>query len=150
MVRCMVDDFVSKKIAENTVREVIENMKEIVEKLKGYEETMAEEKGPFDLFGLFLREDAPGKWDLLIAADWVERNKEDSFNYIVGVVQKGLSKEELMKLSRIVMIDEKNPALEAVQRVMHVEHGITEIKDSVFFGLPIKHAYLITSRRRKG
>ena len=154
MVRCMVDDFISRKVIENTMKEVVENMKEIVEKLKGYEETMAKEKGPFDLFGVFLRDDAPDKWDILVASDWIENNKEESFKYIVDMVQKGLSKEELMKLSRIVIINEKNPDLEelkrAIQRAMHVEHGIAEIKDSIFFGLPIRHAYLITSRRRRG
>ena len=123
-------------------------MKEIAEKLKSYEEIMAKEKGPFDLFALFLREDAPGKWDLVVASDWIEKNKEKSFKYIAGIVQKALSKEELLKLSRIVLIDKTNPALEAMHRAMHVEHGIAEIRDSNFFGLQIKHAYLITSRGR--
>ena len=150
MVRCMVDDFLSRCVVEKTMKEVVENMKEIVEKLKVCEETMAKKKGPFDLFGIFLRDDAPDKWDLLVAGDWIEKNKKESFKYIVDMVQKGLSKEELLKLSRIVLINEKNPDLEAIQRAMHVEHGIAEIKDSIFFGLPIRHAYLITSRRRRG
>jgi hypothetical protein len=67
---------------------------------------------------------------------------------IAGIVQKTLSKEQLLKLSRIAIIDESNPALEAFQRAMHVEHGIAEIQDSNFFGMQIKHLYLITSRRR--
>ena len=123
-------------------------MKEIVEKLKGYEETMTKEKGPFDLFGLFLRDDAPDKWDVLVAADWIEENKEESFKYIIDMVRKGLSKEELLKLSRIVIINEKNPALEAMYKAISGRN--IEIKDSNFFGLQIKHAYLIILRRRKG
>jgi hypothetical protein len=123
-------------------------MKEIVDKLKEQEVIMAEEKGPFELFALFLREDAPGKWDLVIAAEWIDKNKEASFKYVAGIVQKTLSKEEMMKLSRIVLIDEKNPALEALHKAMRVEHSIAEIQDSNFFGLQIKHAYLITSRKR--
>ena len=123
-------------------------MKEIVDKLKEQEVIMANEKGPFELFALFLREDAPGKWDLVIAAEWIDKNKEASFKYVAGIVQKTLSKEEMMKLSRIVLIDEKNPALEALHKAMRVEHGIAEIQDSNFFGLQIKHAYLITSRQR--
>jgi hypothetical protein len=124
-------------------------MKEIVEKLKRQEEIMAREKGPFDLFALFLREDAPGKWDLVIAADWVENNKELSFKYVAGIIQRALSKDELLQLSRIVLIDESNPALEAFHKAMQIEHGDAEIQDSNFFGLQIKHAHLITSRRRK-
>jgi len=109
---------------------------------------MAKEKGPFELFALFLREDAPGKWDLVVAAEWIDKNKEASFKYIAGIVQKTLSKEELLKLSRIVLIDERNPALEALHRAMGIEHSIAEIQDSNFFDMQIKHAYLITSRRR--
>lgn len=109
---------------------------------------MAEEKGPFDLFALFLREDAPGKWDLIVAAEWIENNKEASFNYLAGIVQKALSKEELLKLSRIVLIGEGNPALEAFHKVVHGEHLVMEIQDSNFFGLQIKNAYVITSQRR--
>ncbi|MCX5847002.1 MAG: hypothetical protein NTW12_11720 [Deltaproteobacteria bacterium] len=123
-------------------------MKETVEILKQQEEIMAKEKGPFDLFALFLREDAPGKWDLVVAAVWIEKDKETALKYIASTLQKTLSKEQLLKLSRIAIIDESNPALEVFQRAMHVEHGVAEIQDSNFFGLQIKHMYLITSRRR--
>lgn len=131
------------------MNEVVENMKEIVEKLKGYEKTMAKEKGQFDLFGLFLRDDAPDKWDVLVAAEWIEKNKEESLKYIVDMVQKGFSKEEVMKLSRIVLINERSPVLEAIYRTIGGGRNI-EIEDSNFFGLQIKHAYLITLRRRRG
>ena len=123
-------------------------MKIIIDKLKQQEEIMANEKGPFDLFALFLREDAPLKWDLVVAAEWIDRNKEASFKYVASVVQTALSTEELLKLSRIVLIDEGNPALEALWKAVSVEHKVAEIKDCEFFGLQIKHAYLITCRRR--
>lgn len=123
-------------------------MKETAEKLKHQEEIMANEKGPFDLFALFLREDAPGKWDLVVAAEWIEKDKQAALKYIAGILQRTLTTNELLKLSRIAIIDEGNPALEAFQRAMHVEHGIAEIQDSNFFGLQIKHVYLITSKRR--
>lgn len=123
-------------------------MKDIVEKLKQQEQNMAQEKGPFDLFALFLREDAPAKWDLVVAAKWIEENKQEALKYISSALQGTLTQSELLKLSRIAIIDESNPALEAFQRAMHVEHGMAEIKDSNFLGLQIKHVYLITSQRR--
>ena len=123
-------------------------MKEIVEKLKQKEQTMAHAKGPFDLFALFLREDAPDKWDLVVAAKWIEENKQEGLKCISTALQESLTRNELLKLSRIAIIDENNPALEAFQRAIHVEHGMAEIKDSNLFGLQIKHAYLITSHRR--
>lgn len=122
-------------------------MKNFVDKLKRIEGQLAQEHGPFTLFALFLREDAPGKWDLVIAAPWIEKNKQSALKTVAQTLQKSLKQYELLNLSRIVIIDQSNPALDALHRAIHVEHGDTEIKDSTFFGLQIKHAYLITSRR---
>jgi hypothetical protein len=134
------------------MKEMVEIEKEIeniVRKLKGYEKTMAEKKGPFDLFGLFLRDDAPGKWDLLVAAEWIEENKEGSLKYIVDMVQKGLSKEELMKLSRVVVVDEGNLGLDGLYRAVGSARD-TKIYNSNFFGLQLKYVYLMTLRGKRG
>ena len=122
-------------------------MKDIVEKLRAIELEITREKGPFLLFALFLREDATDLWDLLVAASWITGNKPESLKYIAEKIKKGLGSDELLKISRIVVIEEINPGLEALQRAIYVEHGTAEIQDSTFFGLPIKHAYLITNRR---
>jgi len=122
-------------------------MKEIVNKLRAIEREIAVEKGPFLFFALFLREDAPDLWDLMVAAPWITGDKPSALKYIAEKVKTGLEVDELLKISRIVLIEEKNQALEALQQAIHVEHGAAEIEDSNFWGLPIKHAYLITSRR---
>lgn len=122
-------------------------MKEIAEKLTQVERDLAEEKGQFLLFALFLREDAPNLWDLIVSASWIIKNKKQSIKYIFDRIKQELKVEELLKLSRIVVIEKDNLALEALQRNFHVEHGILEIQDSNFFGLQIKHGYIITSRR---
>jgi hypothetical protein len=122
-------------------------MKEITEKLVRAEQEMAAEKGAFLLFAVFLREDAPDVWDLVVASSWIARDKSDSLRYISDKVRSVLDASELVKLSRIVLIEPDSPALAAFQQAIHVEHGIAEIKDSDFSGLRIKHAYLITSRR---
>lgn len=108
---------------------------------------MSEEKGAFELFALVLRDDAPNKWDLLVASPWVERDKKGGLAYISRLLQETLGIPDLFQISRIVIIDRSNPALAAFLRAMHVEHGMAEIQESSFFGLQIKHAFLITSRR---
>ena len=123
-------------------------MKEITEKLKELEQKIAAEKGSFLLFALFLREDAPDRWDLLVAAPWIPKNKNTALKYFSDKLIRTLSQKELLKLSRIAIIDPDEPALAAIQQAMHVEHSIAEIKDSNFFGMQIKHAYIITSRRQ--
>ena len=124
-------------------------MKEIAEKLKSMEVSISEKKGPFDLFALFLREDAPDRWDLVVAANWIEKNKQEALKFISREVSATLTPNELIKLSRITIIDESNPALEALTKSMGVEHGLAEIRDDNYFGLQIKHGYLITSKRRE-
>ena len=122
-------------------------MKQLVEKLRSLEQQMAEEKGAFLLFALFLREDAPGVWDLLISAPWAEANKGDALHYIVSKLKDVATPDELLKLSRLVIIEKAQPALAVIQSVVHSEHGLAEFENCNFSGMQIKHAYIITSRR---
>ncbi|MFZ2445422.1 MAG: hypothetical protein WAW37_03620 [Syntrophobacteraceae bacterium] len=121
-------------------------MKAIVEKLINLERRMAEEKGPFTLFALFLREEAPNVWDLVVAADWITE-KPAALTYVADKVSKTLSPDEIVKLSRIVILDQDNPGMDDALAAIEIEHGKAEIRNSNFFGLDIKHAYIITSRR---
>jgi len=122
-------------------------MKEIVDKLAAKEREMAGERGPFSLFALFLREDAADQWDLVVSASWMAPDKLAALQYIAAKVQQTLGPEHLLDVTRIVVIDVDNPGLDALYRAVRAEHGSVEIRDSNFFGLPIKHAYLITCRR---
>ena len=122
-------------------------MREQAEKLRDIEKELSESKGQFELFALFLREDAPNKWDLLISADWARKDKKAAINCIVEEIRKVLSDQELLMLSRLIILDKDDMALKALHGEMNVEHGLAEISDSNFLGLAIKHAYLITSKR---
>lgn len=122
-------------------------MKELAEKLRDIEIDLSKENGDFELFALFLREDAPDKWDLIISSDWARKDKKSALNIIVSKIQGSLSAEETVKLSRIIILNKDDAALNALHGAMHVEHSVAEISDSNFFGLAIKHAYLITSKR---
>ncbi|MDQ2753270.1 MAG: hypothetical protein M3R72_09645 [Bacteroidota bacterium] len=121
-------------------------MKEIVNKLMVIEKETSAKKGKYNLFALFLRENSSYKWDVLVSANWINDNKEKSLKYLAQKIQKSFTQNELSQISRIVIIDEDNPQLPALQQAINIEHGTTEIKDSNFFGLQIKHAFLITSR----
>lgn len=122
-------------------------MKQTIEKLASLERDIATEKGEFSLFVLFLREDAEDKWDLLASAPWLATNERDSFEYLVNQIRSRLDVQELLSLSRIVLLEKGNPVLEAIHKAIRVKHGMAEIRDSVSFGVPIKYAYIITSER---
>ena len=122
-------------------------MKQLVDKLASLERDMASDKGAFSLFALLLREDAEDKWDLLASAPWLEVNKKASLEYFVNQLHTRLDTQELLSLSRIVLLEKGNPVLEAIHKAARVQHGMTEMRDRIFFDLPIKHAYLITSEK---
>ncbi len=111
------------------------------------ESRIAEEKGDFALFALFLREDVPDRWDLIVSAPWVGSDKQAALDYLIGRIKTLLSPQDLTALSRIVIVDPDDAAVSDLNRAIHVEHGTAEVRDSSFFGLPIKHAYIITSKR---
>jgi hypothetical protein len=134
-------------------------MRELLEKFIQLERTLAEERGEFGLFALFLREDAgagsgtsgysgySAKWDLIAAAPWIERHRKEALSQITGSIQQIFTPVELSQLSRIVLVDLANPEVAAINRAVTVQHGQTEIRENNFFGLQIKHAYIITSQR---
>lgn len=122
-------------------------MKELAMKLQELERSLSDTQGAFELFALFLREDAPDKWDLVISSDWASRDKKSAVSLIAEKIKLSLSAEEKIKLSRIIVLNKGEPALNALHGAMQVEHGLAEISNSNFNGLAIKHAYLITSKR---
>ena len=122
-------------------------MKELVDKLVSLERDVSDERGKFYLFALFLREDAQDKWDLMVSAPWIQADKKEALNYLATQIQSRLIPAELIRSSRIVLIDTDNPALEAINKAIGVEHGKAEVRDSNFFGLQIDHAYIVTSKR---
>lgn len=121
--------------------------KETREKLALLEREVSDEKGEFSLFGLFLREDAQDedKWDLLVSALWLDADKKEGLAYLAKEIQKLLEPDELLSISRIVVLERGDPTLEAIHKAVNVKHGEVEVKDSNFFGVQITQACISTS-----
>lgn len=120
---------------------------DLTEKFAELESGIAEEKGGFALFALFMREDSPDRWDLIVSAPWTGDDKQSAVNYFVAQIKLRLGEQSLTRLSRIVVIDPQDAGVQALNRAIQVEHGRVEVRDSDFFGLAVKHAYIITSKR---
>ncbi|MCZ6490508.1 MAG: hypothetical protein O7A06_08255 [Acidobacteria bacterium] len=121
-------------------------MNEIVEKYASLEAEIAAKKGNFFLFALFLREDVPDRWDLMVSAPWLSLNKGEAVEYLVNEIKSHLGPQGLVNLSRIVLVDPNDPPARALAKAFHVEHGKVEVRDSNLFGLQVKHAFIITSK----
>ena len=119
----------------------------LISKLQSVERYFSDAKGDFELFALFLRTESVDKWDLLVSAPWIEKDKQNSLRKISNKVQRTLNQDELVQISRVVLIDSSNRALEAIHRAVNIEHGSAEVQESNFFGVLIKHAFIITSKK---
>jgi hypothetical protein len=122
-------------------------MNELVDRFGSLEAEIANQRGSFALFALVSREDLPDRWDLLISAPWATKNRQDAVKYLVGEIQSHLPPQDLINLSRIVVVDWSEPPVQAFTDTFQVEHGRVEVMEKNIFGLPVKHAFVITSKR---
>ena len=118
----------------------------LIEKFARLEAEIAQEKGDFTFFALFMREDVSDRWDLIVAAPWVGEDKRGAVDYLVDQIKSRLGGEYLVCLSRIVPADPDHVAVQDLNRTIQVEHGNVEVRDSNIFGQAIKRAHIITSK----
>ena len=122
-------------------------MKKIIEKFISLEKEVADERGNFVLFGLFLREDAPNRWDVVISAPWLGENKKEPLNFIVRKVTSKIEPQELVMLSGIVLLEPSEDFVKSVNSDIRVEHGNAEFVNYVFNGMAMKRAHIVTSKQ---
>jgi hypothetical protein len=121
---------------------------DLSEKFRALESRIATEKGGFTLFALLMREDVPDRWDLMVSAPWVGADKRAAVDYLVNQIKVQLGQQDLTSLARIVVVDPQDSAVKAFNGLVDTEHGGVEVRDSNLFGLPVKHAFIITSKRQ--
>src|SRR5665213_865159 len=114
-----------------------------VSKLMLLKREIESERGPVSLFGLFLRENSAGYWELLIAAPWASSQNWDDLTYLSQKVTARLKKSEMMVLSRIEIIDDENPWLDEALRTLDVDDHLTMVRNVDLFGHEMKQAYVV-------
>ena len=119
----------------------------MIDKLIAVEQDISDEKGGFALFGLFLRQEAVDRWDLVVSAPWFGAHDKKALDYIAKELKSRLLPEEMISLSRIVLLDQGNPGLEDIHELVNMEHGTAVLKNEIFFDMEMKRAYIITSKR---
>ena len=122
-------------------------MNDLVDRLAQLEREIAAERGAFRLFALFLRENAPDRWDLVVSAPWTSADHAATLHFLSRRLQAHLAPEELIRLSRIVLIDPSDPRLEVVYHAVQDERGVVELRERTFFDLPIRRAFVVASGR---
>ncbi len=118
----------------------------LVKKLATVEQHISAIKGKFFLFALLLREESTGTWDVLVAAPWIA-NQQDAMKYLADEIQSALTPEELVLLSKIVILEPGSSLLAAFQLLVSIEHGNVSVTDCTINGLVIQRAFIVTSQR---
>jgi hypothetical protein len=120
---------------------------ELAERFRTLESHISEERGAFVLFALFLREEAPICWDLLVAAPWIGDDRRAAVDYFVSQIKSRLGNQDLIALCKIVVLDPAHAEVQALTREIQVEHGRIEVRDTDIFGQTIRRGYFITSKQ---
>lgn len=118
-----------------------------INRLRDAMHLVSAEKGDFVLFGLFLREEASDKWDLVISAPWLEEGKLVALSEFIKRIAPVVGEQELLTLSRVITLNHDDPSLEAILGAFSIEDDTLEINDTTLFGMRIKHAYIIRAKR---
>lgn len=119
---------------------------EVIEKFRSIEKEAAEEKGSFVLFGLFEREDTPNMWDVVISASWLDVKKKENYDYFARKITAKLNPQEVVMLSRIVLLTPSEPFVERVTSAIKTKHNNPRFINCMFNGVFIKDAYIISSK----
>jgi len=108
---------------------------------------IAAKKGDFTLFGLFKRADAPGTWDLVVSAPWLEQGKLRALQEFTRLLETEIGARSLGQFSRIVTLNQSDPALKAVVSAFAIEDGELHVRHSNLFGLEIEDAIIIRATK---
>jgi hypothetical protein len=116
-------------------------------KLRKAMREIAVKRGEFTLFGLFMRSDAPGTWDLVVSAPWLEEGKLKALGEFTQILAESIGEQSLRQLSRIVTLNQRDPALTAVVSAFSVDDGEVRVQHSNLFGLEIEDAIIMRAKR---
>jgi hypothetical protein len=108
---------------------------------------IAARKGDFTLFALFMRSDAPGTWDLVVSAPWLESRKLKATSELVELLSESIGTEALQQFSRVATVASDNPAVEFILSNLPVDDGAIHVRSTDLFGLQIEAAIIFRAKR---
>ena len=137
-----------KRDANSREKGFATHMKKTLDKLKSILCELEKEHGQVLVFVLFLRGESPARWDLVIAAPWLDSGNAKSYHLVAKKVQNLLSSEEIIQLSRVVILDADDPVVAFLQDSYSVPNGtFKNIENcepfSQRFNFTIRKAYLL-------
>jgi len=125
-------------------------IRKLLPKLISIEKEIAEEKGSFRLFGIFLREEQPHReWDLVISAEWLDISTLEAERAFAKEIQSRLEREEFLMFALLLPLEPDHPFVKEMNGEFEVEHGDLEFTDYDFNGMVFERAHIITSKGQR-
>lgn len=116
----------------------------MAQKFRAAEEKVAEERGGFYLFGLFERQRAPGRWDLVASAPWLRTDRDGTVELIVLLRDK-MDTDDWKIIASVFPIEPSGDYVKWITSNYRLDHQVEEVFDSGFSNVALGHAFLITS-----
>lgn len=110
-------------------------------------EEIASKKGDFILFALLMRANAPGTWDLVVSAPWLEGGKLKSMNEFVRLLTPLIGKESLRQLARVEVLDRDAPPLKYILERFSNEDRELRVQSMDLLGLRIQEAIIFRAKK---
>ncbi|WP_319580511.1 hypothetical protein [uncultured Methanospirillum sp.] len=121
-------------------------MTELEEKFKKIINTISQEKGNIKFFAIARRSDSEGFFDILISADWIRQDDFEILKYIVKIIKSLLNKEEIIDISRVILLNSDDPILKQLRPAITVElGGIVHLDNCVVNNLAIEELTIFVS-----
>lgn len=104
-------------------------------------------KGDFTLFALLMRADAPGTWDLVVSAPWLESGNLKATTEFVDLLAKSIGRESLRQFSQVAPVASDNPTVQFILKNIPVDNGERHVRSTDLFGLQIEEAIIMHAKR---
>ena len=108
---------------------------------------IAAKKGDFTLFALFKRADAPGTWDLVVSAPWIESGKLKATSEFVNLLTDSIGTQALEQFARVQTVSADSPAVKFILANLPVDDGELRVQSTDLFGLQIDEAIIFRAKR---
>src|SRR5205085_2659129 len=93
------------------------------------------------------REGVEDRWDLLVSASWLDRDKAAGRRYLTRKLNGKLSDREIVELSRIVILETTDLGLRKLLSEISVDDGeIRELKNLQFAGQSLSRAIIFEAK----
>ena len=120
-------------------------MNSFIEKFSAIERTLIQEKGEFKLFALLEREAVFDTWDVIMASKGLPDNDMDVLKYVVDQIQAVLTREEMIKIGAVILLDVNDHFVNEVQKFLEEHHNPTAFSNAEINGLEISRGHIIIS-----